>query len=210
VEKAATIDEEFILLDSALAALKIEHEVFFRNPIKRPPADLKWKVLSLLRKFSDDSKMTFSQMYRYYLMAQRYAIYGDWRIREEGYRGRKIRCCPCRVRAKRNTKPRTRFMVSAIIRPGRQIRRLLLPVRCGCGTQKNGGLYKVVYSKQKRRQERQSRAPSTSFPRFVSKKSKQIRKESGYRSVKYTVEMSVKYTEEMARGQVGLKAKAQA
>jgi len=139
VEKPATIDEEFILLDSALAALKIEHEVFFRNPIKRPPADLKWKVLSLLRKFSDDSKMTFSQMYRYNPMAQRYDIYGDWRIREEGYRGRKMRCCPCRVRAKRNTKPRTRFMVSAIIRPGRQIRRLLLPVRCGCGTQKNRG-----------------------------------------------------------------------
>jgi len=78
-------DEEFIILDSALAALKIEHEVFFDNPIKRPPADLKWKVLSLLRKFSDDSKMTFSQSYRYYLMVQRYAIYGDlWRIREEG------------------------------------------------------------------------------------------------------------------------------
>lgn len=209
MEKPATIDEEFILLDSALAALKIEHEVFFRNPIKRPPADLKWKVLSLLRKFSDDSKMTFSQMYRYYLMAQRYAIYGDWRIREEGYRGRKMRCCPCRVHAKRNTKPRTRFMVSAIIRPGR------FGVCCclsaaGAERKKIEALYKVVYSKQKRRQERQSRAPSTSFPRFVSKKSKQIRKESGYHSVKYTVEMSVKYTEEMARGQVGLKAKAQA
>jgi len=101
-------------------------------------------------------------------------------------------------------------MVSAIIRPGRQIRRLLLPVRWGAERKKIDALYKVVYSKQKRRQERQSRAPSTSFPRFVSKKSKQVRKESGYHSVKYTVEMSVKCTEEMARGQVGLKAKAQA
>lgn len=87
MEKPATIDEEFMILDSALAALKIEHEIFFNNPIKRPPADLKWKVLSLLRKFSDDSKITFSQRYRYYLMAQRYAIYCDlWRIREDGYR----------------------------------------------------------------------------------------------------------------------------
>ena len=48
-------------------------------------------MLSLLRKFSDGSRMSFSQRFRYNEMAQRYAIYSDlWRkknrIREEGYR----------------------------------------------------------------------------------------------------------------------------
>ena len=52
---------------------------------------MEWKVLSLLRKFSDGGRMNFSQRYRYNEMAQRYAIYSDlWRkksrIREEGYR----------------------------------------------------------------------------------------------------------------------------
>ena len=51
-----TIDEELNLLDSNLRRLKIEYEIFFSNPAKRPPNDLEWKVLNLLRKFSDGSK----------------------------------------------------------------------------------------------------------------------------------------------------------
>ena len=86
-----TTDEELNLLDSQLRRLKIEYEIFFSNPSKRPPTDIEWKVLSLLRKFSDGGRMSFSQRYRYNEMAQRYAIYSDlWRkkcrIREEGYR----------------------------------------------------------------------------------------------------------------------------
>ena len=86
-----TTDEELTLLDSQLRRLKIEYEIFFSNPTKRPPTDVEWKVLSLLRKFSDGGRMNFSQRYRYNEMAQRYAIYSDlWRkksrIREEGYR----------------------------------------------------------------------------------------------------------------------------
>ncbi len=86
-----TTDEELNHLDSQLRRLKIEYEIFFSNPTKRPPTDIEWKVLSLLRKFSDGGRMNFSQRYRYNEMAQRYAIYSDlWRkksrIREEGYR----------------------------------------------------------------------------------------------------------------------------
>jgi hypothetical protein len=86
-----TTDEELNVLDSQLRRLKIEYEIFFSNPTKRPPTDIEWKVLSLLRKFSDGGRMNFSQRFRYNEMAQRYAIYSDlWRkksrIREEGYR----------------------------------------------------------------------------------------------------------------------------
>jgi alkanesulfonate monooxygenase SsuD/methylene tetrahydromethanopterin reductase-like flavin-dependent oxidoreductase (luciferase family) len=86
-----TTDEELNVLDSQLRRLKIEYEIYFSNPTKRPPTDVEWKVLSLLRKFSDGVRMSFSQRYRYNEMAQRYAVYSDlWRkksrIREEGYR----------------------------------------------------------------------------------------------------------------------------
>jgi hypothetical protein len=86
-----TVDEELNLLESQLRRLKIEYEVYFSNPTKKPPTDIEWKVLSLLRKFSDGGRMNFSQRFRYNEMAQRYAIYSDlWRkkgrIREEGYR----------------------------------------------------------------------------------------------------------------------------
>ena len=91
MEIPVTTDEELTLLDSQLRRLKIEYEIFFSNPTKRPPTDIEWKVLALLRKFSDGGRMNFSQRYRYNEMAQRYAIYSDlWRkkvrIREEGYR----------------------------------------------------------------------------------------------------------------------------
>ncbi len=86
-----TLDEELTVLDTQLRRLKIEYEIFFSNPTKRPPTDIEWKVLALLRKFSDGARMNFSQRYRYNEMAQRYAVYSDlWRkksrIREEGYR----------------------------------------------------------------------------------------------------------------------------
>jgi hypothetical protein len=86
-----TTDEELNLLDQQLRRLKIEYEIFFNNPTKRPPTDIEWKVLSLIRKFSDGARINFSQRFRYNEMAQRYAIQSDlWRkktrIREEGYR----------------------------------------------------------------------------------------------------------------------------
>jgi len=91
METPVTTDEELNVLDTQLRRLKIEYEIYFSNPQKRPPTDIEWKVLSMLRKFSDGGRMNFSQRYRYNEMAQRYAIYSDlWRkksrIREEGYR----------------------------------------------------------------------------------------------------------------------------
>lgn len=86
-----TVDEELNLLESHLRRLKIEYEIYFSNPQKKPPSELEWKVLALMRKFSDGGGMKLSQRFRYNEMAQRYAIYSDlWRkkgrIREEGYR----------------------------------------------------------------------------------------------------------------------------
>src|SRR5258707_13201948 len=72
-----TTDEELNILETQLRRLKIEYEIFFSNPTKRPPTDVEWKVLSLLRKFSDGGRMNFSQRFRYNEMAQRYAIYSD-------------------------------------------------------------------------------------------------------------------------------------
>ena len=89
--RPVTIDEELALLDSQLRRLKIEYEIFFSNPTKKPPTDVEWKVLAMLRKFSDGGRLSFSQRFKYNELAQRYAIYSDlWRkksrIREEGYR----------------------------------------------------------------------------------------------------------------------------
>ena len=86
-----TTDEELALLEQQLRRLKIEYEMYFNNPAKRPPTDVEWKVLAILRKFSDGGRMNFAQRFRYNALAQQYAVQSDlWRkksrIREEGYR----------------------------------------------------------------------------------------------------------------------------
>lgn len=86
-----TTDEELTQLEQQLRRLKIEYEMYFNNPAKRPPTDVEWKVLAILRKFSDGGRMNFSQRFRYNALAQQYAVQSDlWRkksrIREEGYR----------------------------------------------------------------------------------------------------------------------------
>jgi hypothetical protein len=89
--ESVTTDEELSQLEQQLRRLKIEYEMFFNNPTKRPPTDVEWKVLAILRKFSDGGRMNFAQRFRYNSMAQQYAVQSDlWRkksrIREEGYR----------------------------------------------------------------------------------------------------------------------------
>jgi hypothetical protein len=89
--KPVTTDEELTLLEQQLRRLKIEYEMYFNNPAKRPPTDVEWKVLAILRKFSDGGRMGFAQRFRYNALAQQYAVQSDlWRkksrIREEGYR----------------------------------------------------------------------------------------------------------------------------
>jgi hypothetical protein len=200
-----TIDEELAVLDSNLRRLKIEYEIFFNNPTKRPPTDLEWKVLSLLRKFSDGSRMSFSQRYRYNEMAQRYAIYSDlWRkksrIREEGYR--RPQDALLSVQGVREEEHETAHPVYGISRALTEDRGSSFAVACSNPAtegEKIAGLYKFLVEAKKKAGEAVS-GNFDSFSSFVSKKTQQIQKESGCQSVEYSVETQ--------DGHVRLKAKA--
>ncbi len=201
-----TVDEELNLLDSNLRRLKIEYEIFFSNPTKRPPTDLEWKVLSLLRKFSDGSRISFSQRYRYNEMAQRYAIYSDlWRkksrIREEGYR--RPQDALLSVQGVREEEHELAHPVYGIGHHAAAAESDA-PFAIACSDpaaerEKVEKLYSVLVEAKKKAGETVS-GNFDSFANFVSKKTKQIRKESGCHSVEYTVETQ--------DGQVRLKAKA--
>jgi hypothetical protein len=200
-----TIDEELTHLDSLLRRLKIEYEVYFNNPTKRPPNDLEWKVLALLRKHSDGGRLNFSQRFRYNEMAQRYAIYSDlWRkksrIREEGYRRPQDALLSVQgVRVPEghaplhpnvygvdnaSKEPRSfTFECSAANAEGEQVERL----------------YSALVAAKKKSGEAVS-GNFDSFSTFVKKKTSQIRKQYGCEVVEYSVELQ--------DGQVKLKAKA--
>ena len=59
-----TVDEELNVLDENIRRLKIEYDVYFGGGSKRAPADTEWRVQSLLKKFSDSSKLNFAQRFK--------------------------------------------------------------------------------------------------------------------------------------------------
>ena len=213
-----TTDEELNVLETQLRRLKIEYEVYFSNPTKRPPTDIEWKVLSLLRKFSDGGRMSFSQRYRYNEMAQRYAVYSDlWRkksrIREEGYRRPQDALLAVQgVRVMEETKPQHPPVYglakaaaapagSASESPSSQPQPFTLHSVDQTEREQVERLYNTLVAAKKKAGENVS-GNFDSFTTFVQKKTEQIRKQYGCQNVEYSVEM--------AGGQVKLKAKAKA
>jgi hypothetical protein len=208
-----TTDEELNVLDTQLRRLKIEYEIYFSNPTKKPPTDIEWKVMALLRKFSDGGRMNFSQRFRYNEMAQRYAIYSDlWRkksrIREEGYR--RPQDALLSVQGVRTTEEDHKPQHPKVY----GVSRAAAPA---AGAESSSQF--TLHSVDQREREQVERLYNTlvaakrkagenvsgnldSFASFVQKKTKEIRKQYQCEAVEYSVEI--------ASGQVKLKAKAKA
>jgi hypothetical protein len=211
-----TTDEELSVLEAQLRRLKIEYEVFFNNPSKRPPTDIEWKVLSLLRKFSDGGRMSFSQRYRYNEMAQRYAVYSDlWRkksrIREEGYRRPQDALLSVQgVRPESESKPhhnpvyglsRAATASAPAAAPDPASQPFIMQGIDPSEREQIERLYKTLVAAKKKVGENVS-GNFESFSSFVQKKTQEIRKQYGCQGVEFSVEL--------AQGHVKLKAKAKA
>lgn len=188
-----TIDEELSMLESHLRRLKIEYEVFFNNPTKKPPSDLEWKVLALLRKFSDGGRMSFSQRFRYNELAQRYAIYSDlWRkksrIREEGYR-RPVDAI-LSIQGLRPEEHEPAHKIYGVSHPATESDQ---PFVLQCADPKNEGdkvekLF-IALSDAKKKTGENISGSLDSFKSFVQKKTEEIRKQHGCQTVEYVVEV---------------------
>jgi hypothetical protein len=204
VATIANIEEELNLLDRLLRRLKIEYEIFFNNPAKRPPTEIEWKVTTLLRKFSDGVRLNFSQRYRYNEMAQRYAIQSDlWRkkmrIREEGYRRPQEALLSVQgVRSTEREGPRQAYGVTRHAKAEGEV----FSVQCSepAGErEKIESLYNAFNAAKEKLGESAS-GNFDSFVAFVSKKTNEIRHQQHCDTVVYSVETQ--------DGHVKLKAKA--
>jgi hypothetical protein len=196
-----TIDEELDLLDSSLRRLKIEYDVFFGGGSKKPPNDTLWRVTSLIKKFSDSQKLTFSQRYKFNSLTQRYAIFSDlWRqklkIKEEGYR-----------------RPQDAVLGIAGLRTDEE---RAAEEALGGGSEDEVGASKIACSdvdkemdnvrafydrmmNAKQKVGEQAGAPFESFASFLRKKTEQIRRDFKCDAVEYSLEVQ--------GSQVKLKAK---
>jgi hypothetical protein len=210
METPVTIDEELNVLDTQLRRLKIEYEIYFSNPAKKPPADIEWKVLALLRKFSDSGRMSFTQRYRYNEMAQRYAIYSDlWRkksrIREEGYRRPQdaiLGIQGVREEKEHEQKHHPVYGVSHAAAAAAAVAaapHFTLHNVDKAEREKVERLYNTLVAAKKKAGENVS-GNIDSFLAFVQKKTQQIRKQYHCENVEYSVELT--------DGHVKLKAKA--
>jgi len=198
-----TVDEELNALETNLRRLKIEYEIYFNNPTKRPPADTEWRVSNTIRKlsdgYSDGQRMNFAQRYRYNELTQRYALLSDlWRkktrIREEGYRRPQDALLSVQgVRVFEQEKPAAHHPT---LHP--------FTVQCsdvGSEREKVQKLFDALLEAKRKAGEDVSKGGNLdSFEKFVQTKTDQIRKQYGCHSVEYSVEMD--------GGQVRLKAKA--
>ena len=86
-----TIDEELAQLEDSFRRLKIEYDIFFAGGAKKPPLDTEGRVQTLIKRYSENGRMSFSQRYKLNGLTQRYAVFSDlWRrkgrIKDEGYR----------------------------------------------------------------------------------------------------------------------------
>lgn len=210
-----TTDEELNVLDTQLRRLKIEYEIYFNNPTKRPPTDVEWKVLSLLRKFADGARLTFSQRFRYNEIAQRYAIYSDlWRkkgrIREEGYRRPQDALLSVQgVRGEEHEPEHKVYGVSKAAAAaagahagGPVPHEQPFTMECSDARAEHDRVEKLFHAltDAKKKAGKDVGGSLDSFAAFVQKKTSQIRKQYGCASVEFTVEMQ--------DGDVRLKAKA--
>ena len=196
-----TVDEELSLLEDQVRRLKVEYDIYFGGGSKKPPADIEWKVRNLLRKFTDGSKMNFSQRFRFSSVQQKYALYNtQWQqklqIKEEGYR-----------------RPQDAMLGIQGLREEQQheAERALRhhpnagqgPFKVACSDvdfepSKVEALFKALAEARQTTGEKNS-SNLESFRKFVRQKTEQLKKEYGCKAVEYTVELQ--------GGQAKLKAK---
>ena len=192
-----TIDDELALLDSLIRRLKIEYEIYFSNPKKKPPTDLEWKVLGILRKFSDGARMSFTQRFRYTELAQRYAVYSDlWRkkarIREEGYRRPQDALLSVGGVRSADREEHKVYGVSAaaLAAAAGAPTGEFFSVQCSDATNERDRVEKLYRALSEAKQKSGKNAPANfdNFASFVQKKTNEIRKQYGCESVEFTVE----------------------
>ncbi|HEY7401960.1 MAG TPA: MXAN_5187 C-terminal domain-containing protein [Candidatus Angelobacter sp.] len=198
---ALAIDEELNVLEDQLRRLKVEYDMYFGGGSKKPPAEIEWKVKTLLKRYSDGARMNYAQRFRYNTIQQRYALYNAlWQqkliIKEEGYRRPQDAVLGIQgIRTDEEHEAAKELKHHATTAEDGPFRMLF----SGDSDQKQvESLFQALTEARKKTGEKSS-ANLDSFKKFVKQKTSQLQKEYGCKAVEYTVELQ--------GGQAKLKAK---
>ena len=169
-----TVDEEFNKLDDDLRRLKIEYEVYFNGGAPRPPHDTLFRVENTIKRYSSDqSKLNFSQRFRFTNLVQKYAVNAQlWRRKlQEKEEGRSL--------------------------TGTQRRPVELPVDDGtvrvvCSdpdaeTEKVSQLLQAMQEARRQAGESASSLDPAAFHKFIKDKTKQVKETLGCDKVQFSI-----------------------
>jgi hypothetical protein len=169
-----TVDEELTRLDDDLRRLKIEYEIYFNGGSPRPPHDTLYRVETIIKRYSSDqSKLSFSQRYRFTSLVQKYAVNAQlWRRKlQEKEEGRSL--------------------------TGSQKRAVDMPVADGsvrvvCSdpdveTDKVSQLLQAMKDARKLVGENAGDLDPVAFHRFIKAKTKQIKEALGCQKVQFSI-----------------------
>jgi hypothetical protein len=184
------VDQELGNLEDSIRRLKIEYEIFFIGGSTRMPYDLRWRVETLIKKHSDNGKMTFAQRFRYNTLAAKFHSYSElWRrmikTKEEG---RPAFAVPTLDEA--NELDRARSIAD----------RVVCQLNCAdpeSETEKLQNLFKSLIEAKRECGEKPETVQFQSFKKFLSEKTSKLKSQFNCETVCYIVSIEsgrVKFT----------------
>jgi hypothetical protein len=166
-----TVDEELSKLDESLRRLKIEYEVYFNGGSPRPPNDTLFRVETLIKKYSDGSRMNFSQRFKYNQLVQKFAVNNDlWRKKLKDKEEGRGRFAPKREEAASAGGP-VQVVCSDPSKEQEKVDQLL----------------KAMVEARRQVGESVDNLDPSAFARFVSEKTKQVKEKLGCDRVQFSV-----------------------
>src|SRR5215467_6047311 len=152
----ATIDEDMAQLEKDIRQLKIEYDQFFGGGRKRPPAEIEWRIDTLIKRYAERAgEMKVGQRFRYNNLTQTYAKYKDifrkkTQQKEEGRVERHFGAAAKAIEAERAkahpTPEHTTSSATAVAEPP--------GVAAGNGTSTSSGVFRMVCSEPEREAEK--------------------------------------------------------
>jgi len=195
-----TVDEDIAQLERDIRQMKIEYEQYFGGGKKRPPAEIEWRIDTLLKRYSDrGANMSYSQRFHYGNLVQVYTKYRDMfrkrlKQKEEGTQPRHFGAAAREIEAQRASQRAASQSPSAEQAP--------FSVSWNDPDQeqqKVEQLYNAFRNAKAQAGEDTSRLTMSDFRKFVRQKTDQLKKQGEANEVEYIVSVEGKHARLKAR-----------
>jgi hypothetical protein len=183
------IDADLGLFERDIRQLKIEYEQYFGGGKKRPPADIEWRIETLVKRYSDrGADMNYGQRFRYGNLVQMYSKFRDifrkrMKQKEEGTVQRHFGAAAREIEKERASK-------QAAAAKSRAATQFPFTISCKDPDQelkKVETLFEAFRAAKEQTGEKADALSMEAFQEFVRKKTDQIKKQTSAGEVEYSV-----------------------